>query len=213
SQKLALLSMRIDQLQRDDAAGSLRSAIRDVWRQSVEVATDIHHLSYQLHPSKLEALGLQAAIEGICREISQQHRLSIEFDLSGLPPDVDPDVSLCLYRITQEALRNIVKHSGARHATVRLTRSGGHLDLQIVDKGAGFQLQDAERQGLGLVSIRERASALGGRVAIFSAPGRGTRLDVRVPVAAAAHLREAEGGLRSASPADPPPPAQARTPP
>jgi PAS domain S-box-containing protein len=197
SQKLALLSMRLDQLHRDETSVPLRGAIRDVWRQSVEVATDIHHLSHRLHPSKLEALGLQSALETVCRETSQQHGLVIDCEISGVPPDLDFNVSLCLYRIAQEALHNIVKHSDASHASVRVCRSGGDLDLHIADQGAGFSPVDAEGTGLGLVSIRERASALGGRVAISSTPGRGTRIDVRVPLAEAS-LRDPQTGLRSA---------------
>jgi PAS domain S-box-containing protein len=198
SQKLALLSMRIDQLQRDETNVPFRSAVRDVWRQSVDIATDIHDLSHRLHPSKLEALGLQSALETVCRETSQQHGLAIECEISGVPSDLDFDVSLCLYRIAQEALHNIVKHSDASHASVTVGRSGDELHLQVADQGAGFSPADAVGTGLGLVSIRERASALGGRVAISSTPGRGARIDVRVPMMIEARLRDAQTDLRSA---------------
>jgi signal transduction histidine kinase len=106
---------------------------------------------------------------------------------------------LCVYRIVQEALRNIVKHSHAQRASVRLEQQGAHLTLNIADSGVGFTPGTLEHSGLGLVSIRERVNLLGGQVVIRSAPGRGTRLGVRVPVdAKAAQAREVSFGSQIA---------------
>ena len=87
-------------------------------------------------------------------------------------------MALCLYRVTQEALHNVVRHSGAQHATVRLNHRGEQVSLQVADDGAGFALRDREGTGLGLVSMRERVTFLGGTLAIETAPGRGTQVNV-----------------------------------
>jgi signal transduction histidine kinase len=183
SQKLALLAIQVDQLGKEaNLTRAFTDVIRDISRLSAEIASDVHGLALRLHPSKLEALGLLAALESVCHEISAQHGIAVEYSHDGVPGDVDAEVSLCLYRVTQEALHNVVKHSGARRASVRLTRDGDNLYLQIADQGAGFDTRAVEHSGLGLVSIRERANFLGGRVVIYSAPGGGTRIGVRVPL-------------------------------
>src|SRR5262249_34690762 len=99
-----------------------------------------------------------------------------------LPQDVDPHVSLCLYRIAQEALHNVARHSRASAAEVRLRRDDDSLALQIADSGVGFDPHDVGRPGLGLLSMRERANFLGGELAIHAFPGGGTRIDVRIPL-------------------------------
>jgi signal transduction histidine kinase len=185
SQKLALLSIDVDQLQqssRNRAPEDVESHLRDISLRIGEIATDIHLLSHQLHPSKLEVLGLSAATESICREVSNQHNVSITFASEDIPRHVDPEVALCVFRIVQEAVHNVVKHSGARAASVRLSRLDGTLDLQITDAGCGFVPNDHERTGLGLVSMRERVHYAGGELAVHSSPGRGTRVAVRIPL-------------------------------
>jgi signal transduction histidine kinase len=185
SQKLALLSIDVDQLHqssRNRAPEDVESHLRDISLRIGEIATDIHLLSHQLHPSKLEVLGLSAATESVCREVSHQHNISIAFESEDIPRHVDPDVALCVFRIVQEAVHNVVKHSGARAASVRLSRLDGTLDLQIADAGRGFGPNEHERTGLGLVSMRERVHYAGGELAVHSAPGRGTRIAVRIPL-------------------------------
>ena len=92
-----------------------------------------------------------------------------------------PDPALCLFRIAQEALQNVVKHSGARNASVRLTGSAGSLQLEISDSGGGFEMSKLG-DGMGLLSMRERVNFLGGLITIWSKPGMGTRITVQVPV-------------------------------
>jgi signal transduction histidine kinase len=103
-----------------------------------------------------------------------------------VPARVSADVSLCLYRVAQEALHNVVRHSGATQASVRIARESDALTLQIADQGVGFSLVDVDRAGLGLISMQERISFLGGDVAIHSSPGGGTRIRVRVPLSVGA---------------------------
>jgi signal transduction histidine kinase len=145
----------------------------------------VHHLSHQLHPAKLEQLGLVAAVGGLCRELTQAHGLEIEFTPDGMPASVPPDTAVCLYRLVQEGLRNVVKHSGAHHATVDLRGSADAMSLRIVDDGAGFDAALIQgKEGLGLVSMRERVLHLGGTITIDARPSSGTRIDVRLPLGA-----------------------------
>ena len=182
SQKLALLSIDIDQLsnaQRDPAQAERWQQLR---ARAGEIGSDIHELSYRLHPSKLETLGLRVAMQALCRDVSKQSGVHVAFEHGVLPDHVDPQVSLCVYRITQEALRNVVRHSQAREAQVDLACEAGRVTLHIADSGVGFDPAAAEHAGLGLLSMRERVAFLGGLLAIHSAPGLGTRIGVQIPL-------------------------------
>ncbi len=128
-----------------------------------QLASSVHDLSHQLHPSKLEQLGLAAAIRGLCKELSNGHGLAIEFTPGGMPGRISEDAALCLYRIAQEALRNIIKHSGARRAAVELSGGADAVELRIADDGAGFDPRLAD--GKGGLGLREHART--------AAPGRG----------------------------------------
>jgi signal transduction histidine kinase len=185
SQKLALLALDIERVHRsfrNRTPDELSSHLQHVSGRIGEIASDIHLLSHQLHPSKLEVLGLSAATEAFCRDVSSQHAMSIDFETADVPRLVHPDVALCVFRIVQEAVHNVVKHSGARAASVRLSCLDGTLDLHIADAGRGFVPSEHERTGLGLVSMRERVHYVGGQVAVHSAPGRGTRIVVNIPL-------------------------------
>jgi PAS domain S-box-containing protein len=184
SQKLALLNIDIELLERASGASAseMSARIRDLSNRAGEIAASVHLLSHELHPSKLEALGLVASIESHCRDIRNQHDVAVEFQSSGVTTPIAPDLALCLYRIVQEALHNVVKHSGADKASVQLTRDRDSLVLHIADPGTGFAPEEHDRTGLGLVSMRERVHYLGGKLVIHSSPGSGTRIGVRVPL-------------------------------
>jgi signal transduction histidine kinase len=111
-----------------------------------------------------------------------QQGVQVDFTHGLLPQAIDPNVSLCLYRITQEALHNVARHSQARDVQVNLTNDGDTLSLRIADSGVGFDPHDARHEGLGLVSMRERITFLGGQLMIHAFPGGGTRISVRVPL-------------------------------
>jgi PAS domain S-box-containing protein len=181
SQKLALLTMELDQLSQTPSNEEAAQRLRRLTDQAGQIATDVHRLSYQLHPSKLEALGLVASIRSYCRDIELQHAVEVEFTHTDMPVTIPAEVSLCVFRVVQEALHNVVKHSSARSAFVRLSGTGNGLQLQMADSGVGFTLEGRDGQGLGLVSMRERVHFLGGKLVIHSAPGDGTRIGVRVP--------------------------------
>jgi PAS domain S-box-containing protein len=179
SQRFALLTIGIDRLASTvDVEGE---KFRELSRSAREIALDIHQLSHELHPSKLQTLGLVAAIQSLCRDVTRQGAVQVVFTHGVLPDAVDPNVSLCLYRIAQEALHNVARHSHAQEAQVRLSRDGDHLVLQIADPGVGFDPHDSRQGGLGLISMRERVAFLSGQLAIHASPGEGTRIVVRVP--------------------------------
>jgi signal transduction histidine kinase len=184
SQNLALLNMDLDQLTRRIGSESkdLADLAREASRRAAEIAHDIHQLSHQLHPSRLKTLGLIQAMHGVCRDMGAQYNITVDFTHEGVPPAVGSSTALCLYRILQEALHNVIKHSGARRAAVRLSRDDRTLYMQIADQGIGFNPDAFEARGLGLVSMSERVNHLGGQLVIRSAPGEGTRIGVRVPL-------------------------------
>jgi signal transduction histidine kinase len=183
SQKLALLSLDMDRfLQPVTAEDDIAARVRRVSCRVREMAADVHSLSYQLHPAGLELIGLVAAMESMCGDVSAHYGLKVNFEHRHVPNGIDPDVALCLYRIVQEGLHNVVKHSGAREARVCLIGDGGFLDLRVTDRGVGFATGGTERAGIGLISTRERVSLVGGKIQIQSAPGAGTLIGVRVPV-------------------------------
>jgi signal transduction histidine kinase len=140
-------------------------------------------LSYKLHPSKLDHLGLAGAVRSLCKEISNSEKLTVSFLERELPDNVPKDVTLCLFRIAQELLRNCVKHSEARFAHVYLRGNSNSICLLVSDDGCGFE-PSAELlgKGLGFVSMRERAHLVGGDIKIISKPRNGTSIAVSVPL-------------------------------
>jgi PAS domain S-box-containing protein len=185
NQDLALLAVELDLLSQRPAESPARFAevAREMSARVKQLSSTVHDLSHQLHPSKLEQLGLVAAVRSLCRELTVSHSLPIEFTHTGVPKTIPEDTALCLYRIVQEALRNTIKHSIARHAGVELHGRSAAITLSIVDDGTGFDPGLADGNGLGLVSMRERLHLVQGTITIDSRPSGGTRIDVRVPVA------------------------------
>jgi signal transduction histidine kinase len=144
----------------------------------------------------LEQLGLVAAVRGLCKELSQHHGLDVEFTHTDVPEVIPHATALCLYRISQEAIRNVVKHSSANRARVELTGMRDGICLCVVDAGIGFDPSSpGDRGGLGLVSMRERLNLVGGTIRIESRPGGGTRIEVWVPPSHTTETDECGGRL------------------
>jgi signal transduction histidine kinase len=179
-QRLAVTVMKLESAAAQPAE-ALQALLRQLSAQISLIATDIHDLSYQLHPSRLRSLGLVSALDTLCEEASSRRGLQVAFSHGRLPARVDPAVSLCLFRIVQEALHNVAAHSGARSAQVSLLGFEGEIRLEITDSGVGFDPARVLHAGLGLVSMRERVAIVNGQLAIDSAPGGGTRVTVRIP--------------------------------
>jgi PAS domain S-box-containing protein len=185
NQRLALLANGLQEVEYAIPAStseSQKQELQELWRLTNEIATDIQHISHQLHPSKLHYLGLASTVRDLCREFSQQYKIEIDCAVSGLPENLDENVSLNLFRTVQESLRNVVKHSHARHVKVELTCQSGMVHLHVSDDGVGFN-PDAPRlnHGLGLVSMRERLRSVGGSFSIWSRPSLGTLVEGTVP--------------------------------
>jgi signal transduction histidine kinase len=184
SQQLALLAIDLQQLSmhRPALPEALVTALQESWRRTTEIASDVHAISHRLHPARMEALGLVATMRAHCRDVSRQCLL-VEFLDQDVPAGIAPDRALSLFRVLEEALSNVVRHSGAHAAHVALAGSDGDLLLRVADDGRGFE-DEAASNGLGLISIRERVQSLDGTLTISSTAGRGTVVEVRVPAAA-----------------------------
>jgi signal transduction histidine kinase len=136
-----------------------------------------------LHSSKLEYLGLAVAMRAFCKEFSDQQNVEVVFAQDEVPSTLPQDISLCLFRVLQEALQNAVKHSGVRHFDVELRDTSNKLQLTVRDLGSGFDVGQAMKsRGLGLISMAERVKLVGGRLSIDSQPQRGTTIRASVPL-------------------------------
>jgi PAS domain S-box-containing protein len=185
SQRMALLQIGLEQFEQDTPGlpFKARQQLHNIAEAATEVSSDIHNLSQRLHPSKLDTLGLVTSLERLCREFSRQHQLQVEFVHRDILGQIPHDVTLCLFRIVQEALRNVVKHSGSADAKVELLGHDDRIDLCISDSGTGFNPAAVKADtGLGLISMRERLALVRGHLAVESEPSHGTRVQVRVPV-------------------------------
>jgi PAS domain S-box-containing protein len=185
-QRLALLAIELEGMALGRPLGGRAgwaAQARRLWTRTNEISTDVHRISHRLLPFKLETLGLLTTVESYCRDTAEQGLRTV-FAHDNVPASVPDDVALCLFRVVQESLRNVVKHSGSAEAHVSLGGSDGSLTLVITDFGRGFD-PDASTAGggLGLLSMRERLRLLGGDLKVTSAVGAGTRIEARVPVA------------------------------
>jgi len=183
-QRLALLSLELEQANQSlNGSGAVsKKQINDMRQHCAEIATDLQALSHELHSSKLDYLGVVAAIRSFCREFSKQQSVNIEFTDANVSKHLPRDISLCLFRVTQEALHNALKYSGVRQFAVHLYHTADGIQLEIEDSGAGFAMEDVMKNaGLGLVSMRERLHLVNGTLSIESKPNEGTRIMARVP--------------------------------
>jgi len=167
----------------EGSAATVARAMLELSQRTGEISTEIHNLSHRLHSSKLEMLGLVAALRGHCQELLTQG-VHAHFHDENVPRSLPPDAELCLFRIAQEGLNNVVKHSGVREASVTLRAADGVLTLSIVDAGRGFDERAAAaiQNGLGLASMRERLRLIDGEFTIHSQPDQGTVITARVPI-------------------------------
>lgn len=182
SQQLALLAFDLQQLTlaRPSSVDAIADTLDTALRRTAEIASDVHAMSHRLHPSKLAALGLVATIRAHCRDMSRQN-LAVSFVDRHVPAALPPDADVCLFRVLEEGLTNVVRHSRASVVNVSLRGQNGHLVLRIVDNGSGFDQHRDAATGIGLVSMQERLKALGGKLVISSVPGRGTAVEARLP--------------------------------
>lgn len=183
TQRLALLSIEAGRIEREATEAKFGGTLREVRDGLVRLSEDVHSLSYRLHPALLQDLGLADALKAECERFSRHESLRVEVKLERIPAKILPDAGLCLFRVTQEALRNVARHSRARAASVSLRPLDGGLQLAVTDSGIGFDPgQQRQRPSLGLASMRERVRLLGGELDVESTPGHGTSIVAWVPV-------------------------------
>lgn len=181
SQRLALLMMDIDAWQGEIPFQRTadHSTLRRVMAQLDELSTDVHNLSHRLHSTKLQHLGLRAALQELCQQFSTRHNIAIQLDTESVPRFLPELISLCFYRVAQEAVKNAVKHSGSARIEVRVTCSEQLLRMHIQDFGTGFDTA-SPGSGLGLMTMQERLRMIGGTLQIDSSPQRGTAVMAEV---------------------------------
>ncbi len=186
NQQLALLEIEIQGMEEalPETATPLRARLREIWRKAHETSQDVQRICHQLHSSKLQYLGLAAALKGLLQEFTRQYQVGGEIQLRDIPARVDSEVSLTLFRVAQEALRNAGKHSAARNIRIELIGETGGLLLRISDDGGGFNPSANPRCGLGMISMEERLRLVHGTLSICSRVGLGTQIEARVPLSA-----------------------------
>jgi signal transduction histidine kinase len=186
-QRLAMVSTTIDRLK--NASGRIQDT--DTQRSFTALARDtratfetVRRLSHDLHPATLRVLGLVPAIKTHCTEVAKRHNVQVTFTTEGDLHHVPDDVAVCFFRIAQESLRNAVEHGAAQRLTVSLTRSGDDVEMTVTDDGKGFSLDAVGRDssGVGVISMEERARAIGGSLNIASSAEGGTTIRIRAPL-------------------------------
>jgi signal transduction histidine kinase len=181
----ALTSLMIQlRLLKQDATDPERveAGVTEIIGEVDRVMENLHRLAMDLRPASLDHLGLTAALEQHCRVLEKRHPLRATFEAIGIEGRMAPDVETAIYRIVQEALNNVIRHSQATRADVLLERCGNRIMAIVEDDGQGFKPEvPTDPDHLGLVGIQERATALGGSLTIESSPGEGTTLFVEVP--------------------------------
>jgi signal transduction histidine kinase len=195
NQRVILLRSHIERLDiPDNDHVSSSSQVAELSQEAREISTGISHLSHQLHSSALEILGLEPALQGLTRDLALAYNLNIHFTNEGGPSIVLPgEVALCLFRVAQEALSNVVKHSGASFVEVHLNLSDQTkaIRLTIRDNGKGFDTAKLKGDSLGIISMRERLRLVDGELLVNSSPDRGTKvvaqMRIKEPSVVAAH--------------------------
>lgn len=183
TQRLARLAIDVGRWELGIAGVPPAETVREVREGLVQLSEDVHALSYRLHPSILEDLGLAAALKAEAERFERQVLVPIEVQVKEVPESVSPQVALCAFRVAQEALRNATRHAGARAIQVSLGGADGGLRLAVQDDGCGFEVAVRRRRpSLGLAGMRERVRLVGGDLEVDSAPGRGTTIIAWLPL-------------------------------
>jgi len=184
SQRMALLSIGLETAEEMIMREPHRACqkVHELIDSASEIGADLHTVSHRLHSSTLERLGLVPGVSSFCKEFAAQQGVQVEFLHGSIGRNISPDIALCLFRIVQEALRNVKKHSGATQAQVTLKVEAKILHLSVRDQGIGFEMNFNDCKGLGLLSMAERCRLQGGELKIISRPRKGTTIDVRLPL-------------------------------
>jgi signal transduction histidine kinase len=192
NQRLAVLAVQLERLQGDPSDSQSRAL--ELRKDVIKILSDVQSLSHELHSSSLEYLGVVAGMKSWCKEFAQRQRIDVDFqgDVASI---VAAEIGLTLFRVLQEALHNVIKHSGAKRAEVRLREDSGEIHLTVCDLGRGFDIDaGSPRKGLGLTSMQERVRLVNGTISIDSKPMRGTSIHVRVPLGSESERHQKAAG-------------------
>jgi PAS domain S-box-containing protein len=184
NQQVAAIALGLGKLERQlrNTDAPVRNQMDKIGERVTRLSEHIRRLSHELHSSTLEHVGLTAALKLFCAEFAELQGISVNLKLEGIIEPMPNESALCLYRVAQESLHNIAKHSGVKWAQLRLIGSRDAIELRISDKGKGFDREEVKKRlGLGLVSIEERVKLLRGSFEVISRPGEGTELMVSIP--------------------------------
>jgi len=191
SQRIALLSLGLENAADElpDSSVTVKRQLRNLFDSASELGADIHTVSHRLHSSTLESLGLVPGVSALCKEFTDRYGIEIDFCADNVPRRIHQDVTLCLFRIIQEGLQNLKKHSGVAKAQVKLWTAGNRILMSVCDNGRGFDPKEiTNKAGLGIRSMEERVRLLGGQFEIHSTPTRGTRIEACVPLPPVAEI-------------------------
>ena len=182
-QKIALLSVELEQLtqRRTRLKEQLKSRLQHAKDSTMEIASTLHNLSHQLHPSMLTRLGLRTALLRLRHEMHERG-LNVTLTYHSVPQTLPADISLCLFRVAQESLSNVLKHSGAKEAQLEIVADRDWIRMRVVDAGRGLNSNSKDTAGLGLLSMKERVSLVGGEFLARQRPERGTEIKVLIPL-------------------------------
>jgi two-component system, NarL family, sensor histidine kinase UhpB len=184
TQRLAVLAIEAGSIEKDskELPGPVLQKVARIKEQLIKMSKDVHDISRDIHPSILDDLGLERAIQSECGDFSSRTGIAVIFTPKNIPRNISKEISLPVYRIIQEGLANIVKHADTKNAYVFLEGSDDRLILAVRDTGVGFDHKKVRKMAtLGLGGIRERARLIDGKSSIISNPGKGTTIEVSIP--------------------------------
>ena len=183
-QQAALLAAKLETLARNSrlSRNSLRAGVVEAEENLQDLAVAIHSLSHELHPAKLKLLGLVTTLEALARDVSKESNVRVGFRSQDIPSDIPEPIALCVFRVTQEALQNAVKHSGAHRIELQLTGTPSQLRLLVTDSGRGFDPLKIQANGIGLLTMRERVELNGGKLRIDTTHPHGTTIEAVLPL-------------------------------
>jgi PAS domain S-box-containing protein len=197
TQRIALATVELERLKQSTPGltNEVRTRMNAIGLHLEDTGIEVQAISHRLHSSKLEILGVLVACRSFCEEVAEKHKVKVEFSSDAIPRAVPQDVSLCLFRVLQESLQNAIKYSGAERFQVQLRGMPGEVQLTVLDDGVGFNVDAAKsNHGLGLISMRERASLVNGTILITSKPAQGTKINVRIPIPVAEAANKVTSG-------------------
>ena len=182
SQRLALLAVELQTLNRVANEVAAAESLDALVQRIKEISEDVHSLSHRLHPALLDRVGLVPALRKLCKDLQAQSGIMLNFTCEDVSDSLSKNLSVNLFRVAQEALANVIKHSGAAAASIALTTNRGQIRLRVVDYGRGFEQSSNHRPGLGLLSMRERVRLIGGELTVWSQLAQGTVIQAEIPL-------------------------------